>query len=82
LYYLSVVNKLSTTACGSLPSNLLIGPTPYQTNIISKKPWIFDGITMDNIKTDYIKRITTNNNVTNCGDATPFWTGYKCIDCS
>ncbi len=36
---------------------------------------------MADISRDYIGRINNNNNVTNCGTFTPFWTGYRCIDC-
>ena len=37
---------------------------------------------MDNLVKDYINRITVNNNVTNCGNDTPFWNGVKCIACN
>lgn len=37
---------------------------------------------MDNLINDYINRITVNNNVTNCGNDTPFWNGVKCIACN
>lgn len=37
---------------------------------------------MDSLVKDYINRININNNVTNCGNDTPFWNGVKCISCN
>lgn len=62
--------------------NILVGPTPYQTNINTPKPWILGGITYNDLVKDYVSRATTNNNVTNCGLNTPFWTGLKCVSCN
>jgi hypothetical protein len=80
LRYLSTIEKLVNSNCNDI-SYLLIGPTPYQTNVNTKQPWILGGITMDNLVKDYVNRINTNNNVTNCGIDTPFWTGFVCTSC-
>lgn len=61
--------------------NIKIGPTAYQTNINTKKPWILGGITFNDLVQDYIQRLNDNDNVTNCGDLTPFFTGSACIAC-
>lgn len=68
--------------CGDLSKYLLIGPTPYQSNLNTGKPWIFGAQTVDDVVKDYTDRIKTYDNVTNCGDAAPFWDGAKCISCS
>ncbi len=80
LRYLSTIEKLVNSNCNDI-SYLLIGPTPYQTNVNTKQPWILGGITMDNLVKDYVNRINTINNVTNCGIDTPFWTGFVCTSC-
>lgn len=80
--YLNVVEQLVNKNCDDITTYLLVGPTPYQTNIITDKAWILGGLTMDDVSKDYINRISNNNNVTNCGSNTPFWDGFKCISCS
>lgn len=82
IQYLNVIEKLTNAQCSVITTYLLVGPTPYQTNVNTKKPWMLGGITMDDLVKDYINRIKNNNNVTNCGDATPFWNGFKCISCN
>lgn len=69
-----------TTKCRTI-KNLMVGPSPYQTNINTPKPWILGGITLNDLVKDYIKRATDNDNTTNCGTNTPFWTGDKCVEC-
>lgn len=80
--YLSVIENLLSRNCGDLTTYLLIGPTPYQTNVNTKNSWILGGITFNDLIKDYTNRINTYNNVTNCGNDTPFWNGLKCIACS
>jgi hypothetical protein len=82
IQYLDIIQKLTSSSCTTFKTYLLIGPTPYQTNINTKKSWILGGITMDDLVKDYINRINLNNNVTNCGNDTPFWNGFKCIACN
>jgi hypothetical protein len=72
---------LTNAKCSDITTYLLVGPTKYQTNINTKKSWMLGGITMDDLVDDYINTIQNNDNVTSCGDATPFWNGFKCIDC-
>lgn len=81
IQYLNTIENLANVKCSDITTYLLVGPTPYQTNVNTKKPWMLGGITMDDLVNDYINRIQNNNNVTNCGDATPFWNGFKCIAC-
>jgi hypothetical protein len=81
IQYLDTIQSLANSTCSTLKTYLLIGPTPYQTNVNTKKSWILGGVTMDNLVNDYINRITVNNNVTNCGEDTPFWNGLDCIAC-
>jgi hypothetical protein len=82
IQYLDTIQKLTSSTCSNFRTYLLIGPTPYQTNINTNKSWILGDITMDDLVNDYINRITVNNNVTNCGNDTPFWNGFKCIACN
>lgn len=82
LQYLNTITKLTGLTCSDLNKYLLIGPTPYQTNLNTKNAWILGGITNDDLVKDYINRINNNNNVTNCGNDTPFWNGLKCIACN
>lgn len=81
IQYLNTIEKLTNAKCSDITTYLLVGPTKYQTNINTKKSWMLGGITMDDLVDDYINRIQNNDNVTSCGDATPFWNGFKCIDC-
>jgi len=80
--YLSVVERLVNSQCSDITTYLLIGPTPYQTNLNTQKSWLLGGITMDDLVKDYINRIKNNDNVTNCGNDTPFWNGFSCISCN
>lgn len=82
IHYLDTIKQLTSSTCSSFTKYLLIGPTPYQTNLNTQKQWVLGNITMDALVKDYINRITVNNNVTNCGDATPFWNGFRCITCN
>ena len=82
IQYLDTIQSLTNSSCSTLTTYLLIGPTPFQTNINTKKSWVLGGLTMDNLVKDYINRITVNNNVTNCGENTPFWNGLDCIACN
>lgn len=80
LQYLNVAELLLNRNCQDI-GDILVGPTPYQTNINTPRPWIYGGLTMKDIVKSYINRVTANSNVTNCGLNTPFWNGLKCISC-
>lgn len=80
--YLTVLEELANYKCSDLNNkNLLIGPTPYQTNLNSQRAWIYGGLKKEDLVKAYTERITKYNNVTNCGLDTPFWDGLKCISC-
>lgn len=52
--YLNIIEQLVNKNCDDINKNILIGPTPYQTNIVTDQPWIFGGLTLDDITKDYI----------------------------
>lgn len=66
LAYFAVIEALLDRTCRDV-QNLLIGPATYQTNINTNQSWILGGITLNDLVKQYVKRITDNNNVTNCG---------------
>ena len=55
-----------TNKCRDI-QNLFIGPSPYQTNINTPKPWILGGITLNDLVKTYVKRSVDFDNITNCG---------------
>jgi hypothetical protein len=81
--YLTVLEQLANYKCSDLNNkNLLIGPTPYQTNIKTEGAWVYGGLKQADLVKAYTDRITNFNNVTSCGLQTPFWDGLTCISCS
>ena len=79
--YLTFVQYILTQNCYDI-QYLLVGPSPYQTNINTKKSWILGGIPLNSLIKDYVYRADKYDNLTNCGEATPFFNGQICIDCS
>ena len=79
--YLTFVQYILTQNCWDI-QYLLVGPSPYQTNINTNKSWILGGIPLNNLIKDYVYRADKYDNLTNCGEATPFFNGQSCIDCS
>jgi hypothetical protein len=80
IQYLNVAELLINRNCQDI-GTIIVGPSTYQTNINTQKPWILGGITLNDLVKDYVRRGTTYENVTNCGLNTPFFTGLECISC-
>lgn len=65
--YLNTLERLASYKCSDLTREITIGPSPYQSNLNTKRAWIYGGLKQADLVKDYTDRIAKYNNVTNCG---------------